>query len=296
VISRTIIRNDGTYTGKDIGEVLVNKGDIGYVRSIGTFLQQFYIYAVEFTGSGHQVGMRAKELCTWTTCPRRCWRSWARRPGNWPTSADRPPIPVHRSLTMMEPAQPKYDWGQRVRAVIDLVNDGSFPEAAEGELLVPAGASARSSTSACTPRPMCRSTWSSSARAGCWVCWRTRSSWTCPAPRAAPGAGGRGGVMASASCSGRPPGSPRARAARRQRQPGRWPGLRAGPGAHRGRPGAAQPLQYVPRVLREGLGWKVVSPNCSRNIDREGGEIDIAWLVPTQTPDSGVPGLAAACA
>lgn len=40
---------------------------------------------------------------------------------------------------MMEPAQPKYEWGQRVRAVADLVNDGSFPEAAEGELLVPAG-------------------------------------------------------------------------------------------------------------------------------------------------------------
>ena len=39
--------------------------------------------------------------------------------------------------------------------------------------------------------------------------------------------------------------------------------------------------KYVsPRVVREGLGWKIVSPNCSRNIDPEGGEIDIAWLVP----------------
>jgi nitrogen fixation protein NifZ len=64
VASRTVIRNDGTYCGRDIGDVLVRKGDIGYVRSIGTFLQQFYIYAVEFTESGHQVGMRAKELCT----------------------------------------------------------------------------------------------------------------------------------------------------------------------------------------------------------------------------------------
>jgi len=64
VASRSVIRNDGTYTGHDIGDVLVRKGDIGYVRSIGTFLQQFYIYAVEFTDSGHQVGMRAKELCT----------------------------------------------------------------------------------------------------------------------------------------------------------------------------------------------------------------------------------------
>jgi len=64
VISRTVIRNDGTYNGKDIGEVLVNKGEIGFITSIGTFLQQFYIYAVEFVDSGHRVGMRAKELCT----------------------------------------------------------------------------------------------------------------------------------------------------------------------------------------------------------------------------------------
>ncbi|MBQ0933067.1 nitrogen fixation protein NifZ [Ideonella sp. 4Y16] len=64
VASRSVIRNDGTYPGKAIGDVLVERGDIGYVRSIGTFLQQFYIYAVEFPASGHQVGMRAKELCT----------------------------------------------------------------------------------------------------------------------------------------------------------------------------------------------------------------------------------------
>ena len=64
VVSRTVVRNDGTYNGKDIGDVLVGKGEVGFVRSIGTFLQQFYIYAVEFVDSGHQVGMRAKELCT----------------------------------------------------------------------------------------------------------------------------------------------------------------------------------------------------------------------------------------
>jgi nitrogen fixation protein NifZ len=64
VISRSVVRNDGTYNGHDIGDVLVRKGEVGFVRSIGTFLQQFYIYAVEFTESGHQVGMRAKELCT----------------------------------------------------------------------------------------------------------------------------------------------------------------------------------------------------------------------------------------
>jgi hypothetical protein len=49
--------------------------------------------------------------------------------------------------------------------------------------------------------------------------------------------------------------------------------------------------KYVrPRVLREGLGWKVVSPNCSRSINPAGGEIDIAWLVPTQSADTGLPG------
>jgi nitrogen fixation protein NifZ len=64
VIARSVVRNDGTYNGRDIGEVLVNKGEIGYVININTFLQQFYIYAVDFVESGHRVGMRAKELCT----------------------------------------------------------------------------------------------------------------------------------------------------------------------------------------------------------------------------------------
>lgn len=39
--------------------------------------------------------------------------------------------------------------------------------------------------------------------------------------------------------------------------------------------------RYVrPRVLAEGSGWKIASPNCSRNIDPRGGEIDIAWFEP----------------
>jgi nitrogen fixation protein NifZ len=56
------VRNDGTYAGKEIGDLLCRKGEIGYVVSIGTFLQQFYIYAVEFTESGNRVGMKRKEL------------------------------------------------------------------------------------------------------------------------------------------------------------------------------------------------------------------------------------------
>ncbi|WP_407051830.1 nitrogen fixation protein NifZ [Methyloraptor flagellatus] len=62
VRSTKYVKNDGTYRGKDIGEILVVKGDVGYVRDIGTFLQQFYIYAVEWVDRGTIVGMRAKEL------------------------------------------------------------------------------------------------------------------------------------------------------------------------------------------------------------------------------------------
>jgi nitrogen fixation protein NifZ len=69
VVSRSVVRNDGTYNGHDIGAVLVNKGEIGYVIHINTFLQQFYIYAVDFVESGHRVGMRAKELCTLDNLP-----------------------------------------------------------------------------------------------------------------------------------------------------------------------------------------------------------------------------------
>jgi nitrogen fixation protein NifZ len=38
-----------------------------------------------------------------------------------------------------EPAVPLYQWGQRVQAVVDLFNDGSYPECPEDALLVKAG-------------------------------------------------------------------------------------------------------------------------------------------------------------
>jgi nitrogen fixation protein NifZ len=62
VRSKRMIRNDGTFPGRDVGEVLVKKGDEGYVASIGTFLQQFYIYGVYFSEKGYTVGCRGKEL------------------------------------------------------------------------------------------------------------------------------------------------------------------------------------------------------------------------------------------
>jgi nitrogen fixation protein NifZ len=40
---------------------------------------------------------------------------------------------------MIEPRLPKYQWGQRVKALIDLVNDGSFPDTPADAMLVAVG-------------------------------------------------------------------------------------------------------------------------------------------------------------
>lgn len=40
---------------------------------------------------------------------------------------------------MIEPRFPKYQWGQRVKAVTDLHNDGTFPDATAEALLVRVG-------------------------------------------------------------------------------------------------------------------------------------------------------------
>ena len=62
VRSRQRIRNDGSYLGKQIGETLIDEGETGYVRSIGTFLQRYFIFEVDFVDRGVVVGMRGKEL------------------------------------------------------------------------------------------------------------------------------------------------------------------------------------------------------------------------------------------
>jgi nitrogen fixation protein NifZ len=62
VRAKRTVRNDGTFPGKDIGEILVKKGEEGFVVNIGTFLQQFYIYGVEFDSTGNRVGMKRREL------------------------------------------------------------------------------------------------------------------------------------------------------------------------------------------------------------------------------------------
>jgi nitrogen fixation protein NifZ len=40
---------------------------------------------------------------------------------------------------MIDPRLPKFQWGQRVRTLVDLVNDGSFPDAADDALLAKTG-------------------------------------------------------------------------------------------------------------------------------------------------------------
>ncbi|HYD64370.1 nitrogen fixation protein NifZ [Azospirillum sp.] len=56
------IRNDGTYPGRPLGDYLIRAGDVGYVKSIGTYLQMYYIYAVDFYEQRIIVGMRAREM------------------------------------------------------------------------------------------------------------------------------------------------------------------------------------------------------------------------------------------
>ncbi len=63
VRSTAQVKNDGTYPHKEIGEVIVNDGDIGFVRESWHFLGRIY-YTVEFTSRGVVVIMRERELTT----------------------------------------------------------------------------------------------------------------------------------------------------------------------------------------------------------------------------------------
>jgi nitrogen fixation protein NifZ len=56
------VRNDGTYPGKDVGELLIQRGAIGCVYDVGTYLQDQLIYRVHFLDTGCTVGCREEEL------------------------------------------------------------------------------------------------------------------------------------------------------------------------------------------------------------------------------------------
>ena len=56
------VRNDGTFPGAEIGDMLIRRGSVGHVRNIGTYLQDQIIYSVHFTDEDILVGCRQEEL------------------------------------------------------------------------------------------------------------------------------------------------------------------------------------------------------------------------------------------
>ncbi len=56
------VRNDGTYPGMEVGDMLIRRGSVGNVVEVGTFLQDQVIYTVHFLDLGRMVGCRAEEL------------------------------------------------------------------------------------------------------------------------------------------------------------------------------------------------------------------------------------------
>jgi nitrogen fixation protein NifZ len=56
------IRNDGTFPGHATGTLLVPRGSVGFVRDVGTFLQDQLIYSVHFLDAERVVGCREEEL------------------------------------------------------------------------------------------------------------------------------------------------------------------------------------------------------------------------------------------
>jgi len=56
------VRNDGTYPGMEVGELLIKRGSIGCVYDVGTYLQDQLIYRVHFLDQGRTVGCRQEEL------------------------------------------------------------------------------------------------------------------------------------------------------------------------------------------------------------------------------------------
>jgi nitrogen fixation protein NifZ len=61
VRATALIRNDGMYPHKDIGEALVHPGDAGIVRESWRFLGEVY-YTVEFVAQSVFVIMRGHEM------------------------------------------------------------------------------------------------------------------------------------------------------------------------------------------------------------------------------------------
>ncbi|GHT86999.1 hypothetical protein AGMMS49543_21660 [Betaproteobacteria bacterium] len=56
------VRDDGTFPGANMGDLLVRRGSVGVIRDIGFFLQDEIIYSVHFHADHRMVGCREEEL------------------------------------------------------------------------------------------------------------------------------------------------------------------------------------------------------------------------------------------
>ena len=56
------VRNDGTFPGAAMGDLLIRRGNVGTVVDIGTFLQDQVIYSLHFLDVDRVVGCREEEL------------------------------------------------------------------------------------------------------------------------------------------------------------------------------------------------------------------------------------------
>lgn len=56
------LRDDGTFPGARMGDLLARRGSVGVIRDIGFFLQDQIIYSVHFYAENRMVGCREEEL------------------------------------------------------------------------------------------------------------------------------------------------------------------------------------------------------------------------------------------
>ena len=60
------VRNDGSFPGSAKGELLMRRGELGYVRQAGVFLQDQVIYQVHFLEKNLVIGCKEQELIAGT--------------------------------------------------------------------------------------------------------------------------------------------------------------------------------------------------------------------------------------
>jgi nitrogen fixation protein NifZ len=56
------VRDDGTFPGAQMGDLLIRRGSVGVIRDIGTFLQDQIVYSVHFYAENRLIGCREEEL------------------------------------------------------------------------------------------------------------------------------------------------------------------------------------------------------------------------------------------